>query len=107
MITACFLRETKAQLAARANVGIHYDQVIRQPQEEGVHKFTDSFHMLFTCIDTKRKVSQQEQGVSSRQIGMIQDDRAARERGGSRHLLYNRVGKECVQEERYIGIALQ
>jgi hypothetical protein len=77
MITACFLRETKAQLAARANVGIHYDQVTRQPQEEGVHKFTDSFHTLFACIDTKRKVSQQEQGVSSRQIGMTQVEQLA------------------------------
>jgi transaldolase len=57
------LPEMKAQLAALADVGIHYDQVTRQLQEEGVQKFTDSFHTLFQCIDTKRKVLQQERGV--------------------------------------------
>ncbi len=53
------LREAKAQLATLADVGIHYDQVTRQLQEEGVQKFTDSFHTLFQCIDKKRKVLQQ------------------------------------------------
>ncbi|MGH2498393.1 MAG: transaldolase [Ktedonobacteraceae bacterium] len=50
------LREAQAQLAALADVGIHYDQVTRQLQEEGVQKFTDSFHTLFQCIDKKRQV---------------------------------------------------
>jgi transaldolase len=54
------LREAKAQLAALADTGIHYDQVTRQLQEEGVHKFIDSFQKLFQCIDTKRRVLQQE-----------------------------------------------
>ncbi len=53
------LPEAKAQLAALADVGIHYDQVTRQLQEEGVQKFADSFHTLFQCIDNKRKVLQQ------------------------------------------------
>jgi transaldolase len=50
------LREAKAQLAALADIGIHYDQITRQLQEEGVQKFIDSFHKLFQCIDNKRKV---------------------------------------------------
>jgi transaldolase len=53
------LREAQAQLAALADVGILYDEVTRQLQEEGVQKFTDSFHTLFQCIDKKRKVLQQ------------------------------------------------
>jgi transaldolase len=57
------LPEAKAQLAALADVGIHFDQVTRQLQEEGVQKFIDSFHTLFQCIDHKRKVLQRERGV--------------------------------------------
>src|SRR6266550_1767399 len=53
------LREAKAQLATLADVGIHYDQVTRQLQEEGVHKFIDSFQKLFHCIDNKRQALQQ------------------------------------------------
>jgi transaldolase len=53
------LPEAKAQLAALANIGIHYDQVTRQLQEEGVQKFIDSFRKLFECIDNKRKVLRQ------------------------------------------------
>jgi transaldolase len=50
------LREAQAQLAALADVGIHYDEVTRQLQEEGVQKFIDSFQKLFACIEHKRKV---------------------------------------------------
>jgi transaldolase len=57
------LPEAKAQLAALADAGIHFDQVTRQLQEEGVQKFIDSFHTLFQCIDHKRKVLQRERGV--------------------------------------------
>jgi hypothetical protein len=57
--------------------GIHYDQVTRQLQEEGMHKFTASFHTLFACIDTKRKVLQQERGVSSKQRGVTQVEQHA------------------------------
>jgi len=53
----------KAQLAALADVGIHYDQVTQQLQEEGVQKFIDSFHTLFACIDTKRKAFQASRRV--------------------------------------------
>ena len=53
------LPEAKAQLAALANIGIHYDQVTRQLQEEGVQKFIGSFHELFECIDNKRKALKQ------------------------------------------------
>src|SRR3989440_9718865 len=41
------LSEAKAQLAELADVGIRYDQVTRQLQDEGVQKFADSFHTLF------------------------------------------------------------
>src|SRR5438105_4287430 len=47
------LSEAKAQLAALADFGIHYDQVTRQLQDEGVQKFADSFHTLFECIYNK------------------------------------------------------
>ena len=53
------LPEAKAQLVALAGVGINYDQVTRQLQEEGVQKFVDSFHTLFGCIDNKRMMLQQ------------------------------------------------
>ena len=47
------LSEAKTQLAELANFGIHYDQVTRQLQDEGVQKFADSFHTLFECIYNK------------------------------------------------------
>lgn len=50
--------EAKAQMAALADVGIHYNEVTQQLQEEGVQKFIDSFQKLFQCIDNKRKVLQ-------------------------------------------------
>src|SRR5438270_5856443 len=53
------LRDAQAQLATLAEVGIHYEQVTQQLQEEGVQKFIGSFHKLFECIDNKRKVLQQ------------------------------------------------
>ena len=49
------LPQAKAELAALEDVGIHYDQVTRQLQEEGVQKFIESFQKLFECIETKRK----------------------------------------------------
>jgi transaldolase len=57
------LREAQVQLAALEEIGIHYDQVTWQLQEEGVQKFIDSFHTLFACIDHKRQALQQEPGV--------------------------------------------
>ena len=49
------IQEAKADLAALEDVGIHYDQVTRQLQEEGVQRFADSFHQLFAGIESKRK----------------------------------------------------
>ncbi len=46
----------RAELAALASVGISYDQVTQQLQDEGVQRFADSFDNLFACIDDKRKV---------------------------------------------------
>lgn len=54
------LSEAQAELAALTDVGIHYDEVTRQLQEEGVQKFIDSFQKLFACIDNKRKVLEQK-----------------------------------------------
>ncbi len=48
------LPEAQAQFVALARVGIDFEQVTRQLQDEGVQKFLDSFHTLFACIDTKR-----------------------------------------------------
>lgn len=48
------LREAKAVLENLANVGISYDWVTRQLQEEGVHRFADSFHRLFAGIQGKQ-----------------------------------------------------
>jgi transaldolase len=49
------LPEAHAQLAAIGNVGISYEQVTQQLQEEGVQRFADSFDKLFQCIESKRK----------------------------------------------------
>jgi transaldolase len=50
------LSQAQADLAALEDVGIHYDQVTRQLQEEGVQKFIDSFQKLFQCIESKQHV---------------------------------------------------
>jgi transaldolase len=49
------LPEAQMDLAALQDVGISYEQVTRQLQEEGVQRFADSFDKLFQCIDNKRK----------------------------------------------------
>ncbi len=48
------LSQAQADMAALEEVGIHYDQVTRQLQEEGVQKFIDSFQKLFQCIESKQ-----------------------------------------------------
>ncbi len=50
------LKEAKAELAALADAGIHYDEDTQRLQDEGVQKFIDSFQKLFACIDKKRQV---------------------------------------------------
>jgi transaldolase len=54
------LAETRAELAALENVGISYEQITRQLQDEGVQKFIDSFDKLFQCIEDKRKALQEK-----------------------------------------------
>jgi transaldolase len=49
------LSPAQPDLAALEEVGIHYDQVTRQLQAEGVQKFIDSFQKLFQCIERKQK----------------------------------------------------
>jgi transaldolase len=55
------LSQAQADLAALEQVGIHYDQVTRQLQEEGVQKFIDSFQKLFQCIESKQHVLQSQE----------------------------------------------
>jgi transaldolase len=51
----------KADLAALEEVGIHYDQVTQQLQDEGVQKFADSFHQLFAGIRSKQQAIKKDQ----------------------------------------------
>jgi transaldolase len=55
--------QASAEFAALEEVGIHYDQVTQQLEDEGVQKFTDSFHELFKGIESKKQVIQQRTGV--------------------------------------------
>ena len=52
--------QARAELDALEQVGIHYDQVTQQLQDEGVEKFADSFHQLFKGIDEKRQAIEQQ-----------------------------------------------
>jgi len=47
--------QAHTELDALEQLGIHYDQVTQQLQDEGVQKFADSFHQLFAGIENKRK----------------------------------------------------
>ena len=55
--------QAKAELAALEEVGIHYDQVTQQLQDEGVQKFADSFHELFKGIESKKQSIQEKTGT--------------------------------------------
>ncbi|HLX39605.1 MAG TPA: transaldolase [Ktedonobacteraceae bacterium] len=55
--------QAHAELDALEQVGVHYDQVTQQLQDEGVHKFADSFHQLFKGIDDKKKSIEQKQAT--------------------------------------------
>ncbi|HVB25941.1 MAG TPA: transaldolase [Ktedonobacteraceae bacterium] len=57
------ISQAHAVLDALEQVGIHYDQVTQQLQDEGVQKFADSFHQLFKGIDDKKKAIQQKQAT--------------------------------------------
>ncbi len=52
--------QARAELDALEQVGIHYDQVTQQLQDEGVQKFADSFHELFKGIEEKRQAIAQK-----------------------------------------------
>ncbi len=47
--------QARAELANLESLGISYNQVTQQLQDEGVQRFADSFHNLFACIEDKRK----------------------------------------------------
>jgi len=53
--------QAHADLDALEQVGIHYDQVTQQLQDEGVKKFADSFHDLFKGIESKKKAIEEKQ----------------------------------------------
>lgn len=55
------LEEARQVLDALEKVSIHYDQVTKQLQDEGVQKFADSFHKLFEGIAEKRKAIETQQ----------------------------------------------
>ena len=52
--------QAHAELDAREQVGIHYQAVTQQLQDEGVQKFADSFHELFQGIAEKQKAIQEQ-----------------------------------------------
>jgi transaldolase len=53
------MQQAKDVFAALEKVGIHYDQVTKQLQDEGVQKFADSFHELFRGIESKKQAIQE------------------------------------------------
>lgn len=53
----------QAVLTELEKVGIHYDQVTQQLQDEGVKKFADSFHQLFQGIESKKQAIEAKQTV--------------------------------------------
>jgi len=55
--------QAKAELAALEEVGIHYDQVTKQLQDEGVQRFADSYHELFQGIEIKKQAIQEKTGT--------------------------------------------
>ena len=57
------LEQAKSELDALEQIGIHYDQVTQQLQDEGVQKFADSFHQLFQSIESKKKAIQEKQAT--------------------------------------------
>ena len=49
------IQQARDELAELEKIGIHYDQVTKQLQDEGVQKFADSFHELFKGIENKKQ----------------------------------------------------
>lgn len=59
------IQQAKDEFAELEKVGIHYDQVTKQLQDEGVQKFADSFHELFKGIESKKQTIQSKTGTKS------------------------------------------
>jgi len=59
------IQQAKAELDELEKVGIHYDQVTKQLQDEGVQKFADSYHELFKGIESKKQAIQQKTSTRS------------------------------------------
>jgi transaldolase len=57
------IQQASEELDALEKVGIHYDQVTKQLQDEGVQKFADSFHELFKGIESKKQDIQAKTGA--------------------------------------------
>jgi transaldolase len=57
------IQQAREELEALEKVGIHYDQVTKQLQDEGVQKFADSFHDLFKGIESKKQNIQAKIGA--------------------------------------------
>jgi transaldolase len=57
------IQQAREELEALEKVGIHYDQVTKQLQDEGVQKFADSFHELFKGIESKKQNIQAKIGA--------------------------------------------
>ena len=52
------IQQARDELEKLEKVGVHYDQVTKQLQDEGVQKFADSFHELFKGIESKKQTIQ-------------------------------------------------
>ncbi len=57
------LEGARQALDALEKVGIHYDQVTQQLQDEGVQKFADSFRQLFSGIESKKNALKESQAA--------------------------------------------
>jgi transaldolase len=55
--------QAKQTLETLESLGIHYNQVTQQLQDEGVQKFADSFHNLFVGIESKKQAIAQGQAA--------------------------------------------
>jgi len=52
------IQQARIEFEELEKVGIHYDQVTKQLQDEGVQKFADSFHELMRGIESKKQTIQ-------------------------------------------------
>ena len=57
------IQQARDEFEELEKVGIHYDQVTQQLQDEGVQKFADSFHELFKGVESKKQTIQSKTGT--------------------------------------------